>query len=90
MVVAKPKVIRRDKERERLKEIEKEKEREADKEKERVKSGDIILCQVVSVEPYMKRCMQKLGWYLIPTGMGYHIRFDISDKEGTHNKLHPR
>jgi hypothetical protein len=51
---------------------------------------ELIICLAVSIEPYMKRCMTKLGWGIAPNNsQGYHIRFDITDKEGTHNKLRP-
>jgi hypothetical protein len=53
------------------------------------KPGESIVCQVVSIEPYMKRCMQKLGWVLSSSnGNQFNLKYDIADKEGTINKLH--
>eukprot|EP00347_Sterkiella_histriomuscorum_P013320 403365167 len=48
---------------------------------------DSIICLAVSVEPYLKRNMQKLGWLETTNPTQFHIRFDITDKEGSQNKL---
>ncbi|CDW84976.1 protein monoglycylase ttll8 [Stylonychia lemnae] len=48
---------------------------------------DSIICQAISVEPYLKRNMLKLGWIDTTNSSMFHIRFDITDKEGNQNKL---
>ena len=57
---------------------------------------DFIISHSQSIEPYYKRTLQKLGWLEFghistpgSNGINYHIRFDITDKEGSHNHLKP-
>ena len=59
------------------------------KKKAKAKEEEGILCQAISVEPYLRRCMMRLGWAQVNLGNAFHIRFDIIDKEGAQNKLRP-
>ena len=58
------------------------KEKDKERVKELLRTAEVIICQAISVEPYLKRCMLKLGWTLVNQGSALHNRFEISDKEG--------
>lgn len=53
-----------------------------------------IFCQAQNAEPFIRRAVQKLGWTDIlhskdRPGSFFHVRFNISDLEGTAVDLKP-
>lgn len=38
-----------------------------------------IICQTISVQPFIRRAVQKMGWQETTSENKFHVKFDVAD-----------